>query len=363
MPTEISAHTDVLLIGAGAIGLLSAIKLAEAGLRVTVLDQGHIGQEASWAGGGILSPLYPWRYPPALLSLALYSMQRYCSLTSRLAEQTGIDPEWIPSGLLILEGEHEKIPNDVLAWGARWGLDWRLGPAEKTQTLWCPEVAQVRNPRLLAAMSARCRQLGVVLHENTAVNHFRRRGGRLEGVETTAGFMPVERIIVTAGAWSEKILAETGSHLDIIPVRGQILLFQGKPGVLDTILMRDNHYLVPRRDGLILAGSTSEFVGFDKSTTNEAREELLDFTIKALPDLAQAQVLRQWSGLRPGSQDCVPYIGPIPEWEGLFVAAGHFRYGLTNAPATADILVSLLTGTPLPLDIAPYAALTPRSAH
>ena len=363
MPAKASAQTDVLLIGGGAFGLLSAIKLAEAGLRVTILDQGHIGQEASWAGGGILSPLYPWHYPPALLSLALYSMQRYFSLTSRLVQQTGIDPEWTPSGLLILEGEHEKIPNDVLAWGARLGLDWHLGPEEKPRTLWCPEVAQVRNPRLLTAMSARCRQLGVVFHENTAVTHFRRRGERLEGVETTAGFMPVERVIVTAGAWSEKILAETGSHLDIIPVRGQILLFQGKPGVLDTILMCDNHYLVPRRDGLILAGSTSEFVGFDKSTTNEAREELLDFTIKALPDLAQAQVLRQWSGLRPGSQDCVPYIGPIPEWEGLFVAAGHFRYGLTNAPATADILVSLLTGTPLPLDIAPYAALTPRSAH
>ena len=363
MPAKTPVQTDVLLIGGGAIGLVSAIKLAEAGLRVTVLDQGHIGQEASWAGGGILSPLYPWHYPPALLRLALYSMQRYFSLTSTLLEQTGIDPEWIPSGLLIVEGEHEKIPNDVLAWGAAWGLDWRPGLAGETQTLWCPEVAQVRNPRLLAAMAARCRQLGVVLYENTAVTGFRKQGERLQGVETTTGFIPAERAIVTAGAWSGKILEETGIYLDIIPVRGQMLLLQGKPGVLNTMLMRDNHYLVPRRDGLILAGSTSELAGFDKSITNEAREELSAFTASVFPDLAQAPILRQWSGLRPGSQDSIPYIGPLPGWEGLFVAAGHFRYGLTNAPATADILVSLLTETPPPLDINPYAVLTPRPAR
>ncbi|CDQ10360.1 conserved protein of unknown function [Acidithiobacillus ferrivorans] len=363
MPGETSAQTDVLLIGGGAIGLLSAIKLAEAGLRVTVLDQGHIGQEASWAGGGILSPLYPWHYPPALLRLALYSMQRYFSLTATLLEQTGIDPEWIPSGLLIMEGEQEKIPYDVLAWGVAWGLNWRLGHSEGAQTLWCPEVAQVRNPRLLAAMAARCRQLDIVLHENTAVTGFRKRGERLQGVETTTGFIPAELVIVTAGAWSRKLLDETGSHLDVIPVRGQMLLLQSKPGTLDTILMRDNHYLIPRRDGLILAGSTSELAGFDKSTTDEARNELLDFATQVYPDLERVPILKQWSGLRPGSQDSIPYIGPVPGWEGLFVAAGHFRYGLTNAPATADILVSLLMKTPPPLDIDPYAVLTPRPAQ
>ncbi len=363
MLAETPVQTDVLLIGGGAIGLVSAIKLAEAGLRVTVLDQGHIGQEASWAGGGILSPLYPWHYPPALLRLALYSMQRYFSLTSTLLEQTGIDPEWIPSGLLILEGEYEKIPNDVPAWGAAWGLDWRPGLAGETQTLWCPEVAQVRNPRLLAAMAARCRQLGIVLYENTAVTGFRKQGERLQGIETITGFIPAERAIVTAGAWSGKILGEIGIHLDIIPVRGQMLLLQGKPGALNTMLMRDNHYLIPRRDGLILAGSTSELAGFDKSTTDEARNELVDFATQVYPDLESLPILKQWSGLRPGSQDSIPYIGPVPGWEGLFVAAGHFRYGLTNAPATADILASLLMKTPPPLDINPYAVLTPRPAH
>ncbi len=363
MGTEVSLPAGVLLVGGGVVGLLSAVKLAEAGLRVTILEQGRIGREASWAGAGILSPLYPWRYPPALLQLALYGMQRYGRLAATLFEQTGVDPEWNPSGLFILDGSQEKIPDDVLNWAKAWGLDWRLESSKRddqcslpeAKALWCPEVAQVRNPRLLAALAARCRQVGVHLEEDITVTGFRQRQGRLRGVETSRGFIPAERSIVAAGAWSGMLLRETGNPPNILPVRGQMLLLQGKPGNLSTMVMRDHRYLVQRRDGLFLVGSTSELVGFDKSTTSVARQELWDFACAVFPDIVHAPLLRQWSGLRPGSQDNIPYIGPLPGWEGLFVAAGHFRYGLTNALATADILVALLTEAPTPLDITPYA--------
>ncbi len=363
MDTEGSPRADVLLVGGGVVGLLSAVKLAEAGFRVTILEQGRIGREASWAGAGILSPLYPWRYSPALLQLALYGMQRYGRLAATLFEQTGVDPEWNPSGLFILDGSQEKIPDDALIWAKAWGLDWRLESSKRddqfslpgVKALWCPEVAQVRNPRLLAALAARCHQVGVHLEEDITVTGFRQRQGRLRGVETSCGFIPAERSIVTAGAWSGTLLRETGNPPSILPVRGQMLLLQGKPGNLSTMVMRDHRYLVQRRDGLFLVGSTSELVGFDKSTTSVARQELWDFACAVFPDIVHAPLLRQWSGLRPGSRDNIPYIGPVPDWEGLFVAAGHFRYGLTNALATADILVALLTETPTPLDITPYA--------
>ena len=371
MNTEVSPPAGVLLVGGGVVGLLSAVKLAEAGFRVTILEQGRIGREASWAGAGILSPLYPWHYPPALLQLALYGMQRYGRLAATLFEQTGIDPEWNPSGLFILDGPQEKIPDDALNWAKAWGLDWRLESPKRddqfslseAKALWCPEVAQVRNPRLLAALAARCRQVGVHLEEDITVTGFRQRQGRLRGVETSRGFIPAERSIVTAGAWSGTLLRETGNPPNILPVRGQMLLLQGKPGNLSTMVMRDHRYLVQRRDGLFLVGSTSELVGFDKSTTSVARQELWDFACAVFPDIVHAPLLRQWSGLRPGSQDNIPYIGPLPGWEGLFVAAGHFRYGLTNALATADILVALLTETPTPLDITPYALSAQRLTH
>ncbi len=345
----------IILIGGGAIGLLAGMRLAEAGFRVSIVDQGHIGQEASWAGGGILSPLYPWRYPPELLRLAFYSMSLHQKLSEDLSSKTGIDPEWEPSGLRILQGE-EAFPAGLIEWSQHWNLHWELAMADDAlgPSIWCPEVAQVRNPRLLSALAERCRQLQINIFEETKITGFRQQNGQLTGMESNRGFIPASRAIVTAGAWTGNLLKSIGIHLDIYPVRGQMLLLQARPGRLSTMLMRDNYYLVPRRDGLILAGSTTEQVDFDKSVTREARDTLWDFAHACLPELQATHIIRQWSGLRPGSQDSIPYIGPLPAWTGLYVAAGHFRYGLTNAPATAEILVSLLTGTPPPLDIHPY---------
>ncbi|MBN2679395.1 glycine oxidase ThiO [Acidithiobacillus montserratensis] len=353
-------QNSIILVGAGIMGLLAAMRLAEAGFEVRIVDRGQAGQEASWAGGGILSPLYPWFYPPELLRLSFYSMALHQALAGELESLTGIDPQWRQSGLRIMEGEHEDIPDEILRWAQQWQLNWLLQDHRDIgeRSLWCPEVAQVRNPRLLSALMARCRQLGVTITEHTEVSGFRKLQGRFCGLETTQGFMSSDFAIVTAGAWTGKLLDNVGLHLEIYPVRGQMLLLQGQAGMLQSMLMRDHHYLVPRQDGLILAGSTSENVQFDKSVTPEARQTLWDFAHDYLPDLSSEHIIRQWSGLRPGSHDSVPYIGPLPGWEGLYVAAGHFRYGLTNAPATAEILVSMLTDRNPPIETSPYLPAT-----
>ncbi|PKY10068.1 oxidoreductase [Acidithiobacillus marinus] len=352
---------SVILVGAGVIGLIAAMRLAEAGFDVCVVDRGQAAQEASWAGGGILSPLYPWHYPPELLRLSFYSMSLHQALARELENLTGIDPQWNLSGLRIMAGKRETIPADIINWAQRWQLNWQLMGKEDGlhPSLWCPEVAQVRNPRLLSALLLRCRQLGVKIIEHTEVSGFRRfHNGQLCGLETTRGFWPTNHAIITAGAWTGKLLESARLHLEIYPVRGQMLLLQGQAGMLNSMIMRDQHYLVPRQDGLILAGSTSENVQFDKSVTAEARETLWDFAHDFLPELTSDHIIRQWSGLRPGSQESVPYIGALPGWKGLYVAAGHFRYGLTNAPATAEILVSTLTDQAPPVDIKPYLPAT-----
>ncbi|MBE7561387.1 FAD-dependent oxidoreductase [Acidithiobacillus sp. HP-6] len=351
---------SIVLIGAGVIGMLAAVRLAEAGFAVTIVDQGQIGREASWAGGGILSPLYPWHYPPELLRLSFYSMSLHRALSSELASLTNIDPQWTLSGLRIIDGENEVLPDDIGHWGQNWGLNWQIsgGKAITPKNLWCPEVAQVRNPRLLSALAERCRQLDIKLLEHTEITGFRHKNEQLLGVESKQGFLASDKAIVTAGAWTGKLLEQIDIHLQIYPVRGQMLLLQGSPGMLDSMVMQDNHYLVQRQDGLILAGSTSENVQFDKSVTPLARQILWNFARDQLSGLNSSSIIRQWSGLRPGSPESVPYIGPLPGWNGLYVAAGHFRYGLTNAPATAEILTCLLTDKAPPIDTTPYNPAT-----
>ncbi len=351
---------DVVIVGAGVIGLVSALFLAESGLAVRVLERGQIGQEASWAGGGILSPLHPWRYLPEVRRLAAAGMAAYPELARSLLEHTGIDPEWQASGLLILESTDHPFPTDPVGFGAGEGQTWHLwdGVTAAAQfpdfrlrhgqrALWCPEVAQVRNPRLLKALHRRCQQLGVRFFPGTEVRAFvRDDAGKLRTIVTDQGEISSTRAIVTAGAWSRQLLVDAGLEFPIKPMRGQMLLLQGEPGALPSLLLHGPHYLVQRRDGLLLVGSSTEDVGFDKSSTVAIREELLAFIHEFFPPARDYPVLRQWAGLRPGSPENRPFIGAVFDGSGLYIASGHFRYGLTMAPATASILREQILGEP-----------------
>ena len=202
---------DCVVVGGGLIGLLSALELHRAGSSVVVVERGQIGAESSWAGGGILSPLYPWRYDPAVTSLAAWSQAIYPTLCATLSEETGIDPEWSASGLLIL-GVPEQT--DATEWALRHDVPCEILDGEQSHrmvpglgategnALWFHDVAQVRNPRLLHALRASLRMAGVGLHENAEVRGIDVRGGRVEGVTTAASEIRAGRVIVAAGAWS-----------------------------------------------------------------------------------------------------------------------------------------------------------------
>lgn len=355
------------ILGAGVIGLMTARELLARGHRVVLVDVGQPGREASWAGGGIVAPLYPWHYRPPINALAVGAAARYGELAGELRTETGIDIEYAATGMLMLDLADREL---ALAWcrsagrrvvccddaGARL-LQPGIGSCR--EALWFEDVGNVRNPRLLQALlasvatqaRAQCHwQAQVALAGDADRIDLRVNGDRQE----------VDAVVLAAGAWSSALAAPLGVQLAVQPVRGQMLRYAARPGLLRRMVMRDGRYLIPRRDGSILAGSTMEYAGFDKHATDEARLQLQAAVEAILPALAGVAPEQQWAGLRPGSPGGVPYIARIGAQ--LLVNAGHFRNGLVLAPASARLGVELLLGETTSLDPAPYAldALRPR---
>ncbi len=351
-------HPDCIVVGGGVVGLATAVELAACGASVRVLERGALARESTWAGAGILSPLPPWQYGPALNALSEYSRGLFADWCARLAALSGVDPQYRRDGMLVLPDFDQDA---ALAWCARSG--WRaslcragdaLADAGDLPALWLPDVAQARNPRLARALIGAARALGVELCAPIEVLGVDVAARRVRRLVTGSGGMSAQTYVVAAGAWSGRLPGLEVLRNRIEPVRGQMLLYHLPPGTLRCIVYRDGRYLVPRADGHILAGSTLERVGFDPSTTPEACASLHAFAAGLLPELAPLQPLRHWSGLRPGSPDNVPSIGRHPEVENLYVNTGHFRYGLTLAPGSARILVSRICSEPAPIAHAPY---------
>jgi len=233
---------------------------------------------------------------------------------------------------------------------------------EFQQPLWLPEIAQIRNPRLLKSLQAYLLKLGVVFVENTEIHHIATKHQQVEEVVTSNGSFTVQQLVICTGAWTSGVLKawlpESDLSLAIEPVKGQMLVFDAKPDTLSCMVLNDDQYLIPRRDGKILAGSTVEATGFEKCPTSSAKQQLQEFATTLLPALAQYPIIHHWAGLRPGTPQGVPYIGRHPSIENLSINAGHFRNGLVMGPASAQLLADLLLARPTSINPEPYALRT-----
>ncbi len=339
--------SDIVIIGAGAVGCLTAMEFARRGAQVTLVERAEIGQEASWAGGGILFPLLPWNYREEVNRLALAGAAAYPAIVEELLQTTGIDAEYIASGMCV------QGPKDLAA-AQDWCVAHALTAERRGEDLWLPQVAQLRNPHLLQALEVWLQDHGVRLLEHAEVSRIETIGERAIAVQAGENRLAADEVIVTAGAWSRPLLGPYAAALDFKPMRGQMLLYRMQPGLLTHIDYREDFYLIPRRDGHILAGSTVEDVGFDKTPTGDVAQMLRHKAEALLPQLRGVEPVRHWAGLRPGSPDNIPAICRHPRLDNLWLNTGHFRYGVTMAPVSAKLIASLVAGETPPLDPAPY---------
>jgi glycine oxidase len=222
-----------------------------------------------------------------------------------------------------------------------------------------PEVAQVRNPRLTKALRKELHGR-IRLREQEEVIELRTEAGRIMGARTVAAEIEARQIIVCAGAWTARLLEQLADTPDIQPVRGQMILFLAHPGQINRITLYREHYIIPRRDGHVLIGSTLEHSGFVKATTAEVKEALYRAAIEIYPLLKRTPIEDHWAGLRPGSPSGIPYICPYPNVEGLYLNAGHFRNGLVTGPASARLITDLVLGRPPIVEPSPYTIAAPR---
>lgn len=289
--------------------------------------------------------------------LRAFSHSLWDSVSADLLEHTGIDNGFRHCGAVEISWPNgsEAFDAQLGAWQAeglrteildRPGLQQivpDLHPALESG-VFLPDFCQVRNPRHVKALAAACRRLGVRILENLQNLALMAVDGFVAAATPTQKF-PADRVCITAGAWSQQILASLQVPLPVKPVRGQIAQLRVPKLPFSCVIEQERRYMVPRPDGLILVGSTEEFVDFEKCTTSEGVAGLLKFASSLVPELGQAEVLRCWAGLRPGSPDELPFLGRVPEFRNLFVGAGHFRSGVQMSTGTAALLADLLLGS------------------
>lgn len=355
--------TDVIVIGGGIVGLSCAYRLAKDGLKVTVLERGLCGQQASWAGAGIISPC-SWHRTDDLARIHMEAVIRYHEFAAELHERSGIDPLFRRCGefrLILDDNRMGMSTREVLAIGSRTTPEGRpiaetLTPEEAKELE--PNLAgemlgvqhgrmsaQVRNPRLLAALRECCVALGVRVREGSEVRAIIKDGQRVLGVRTKQEDVEAGTTVLCAGAWSSQLDPLLEEHMPVHPVRGQILLLKtADPPLQHIVSLEEEHfYMVARDDGHVLVGSTEEHdSGFSTRNTSQAVARLSALAIKYVPILSDASVVRTWAGLRPGTPDRRPFLGAVPGLSNFIAATGNFRTGLATAPIVAEVVSDLL---------------------
>jgi glycine oxidase len=346
---------DVAIAGGGLIGGSIALELARAGLRVGLFDRQEPGQEASWAGAGILSPAPESAAMISLVPLAKASMAIYPEFVRMVEEISGQSVGYRPKGTLqaIFTPDAREELSTVIALHHGLGLkaeplraeDAReLEPAlseELEAAVLRPEEASVDNRALTRAVLEAARRSGVQFFTGSGVEAIWRDGGRCVGLHLKTEKIEASWTVIAAGCFSANIEG-VAAFAPVRPAKGQMIALRADDLKIERVLWSEKIYLVPRNDGRILAGATVEYTGFEKGLTAGGLEKILAGTFELSPALANARVEETWAGLRPDSPDHLPILGPT-ELDGLLIATGHFRGGILLTPITAQLIREWMT--------------------
>ena len=361
---------DVAVIGGGIVGASIAFELAAEKLQVVLFDRQSPGQEASWAAAGMLSPAPDGLPAIPLVPLAKESLRLYPDFAARVERASQESSGFEQLGALhLFPGKNAEAARDeIVAQYRRLGLSIEplsIKEARKKESsiggaigaaAWNPGEARI-DPRLFTqAVIAAAEKSGAQIRPDAPVTKILIEENICTGIVAGGEEIRANQVVLAAGAFSAQILAAQAYYAPTRPVRGQMLALRHRRLQLRHVLRSDRGYLVPREDGRIIAGSTLEDAGFEKRVTPEGKRAILSAAAEMVPELERAEIVEAWSGLRPGTPDELPILGPT-DVKGLFIATGHYRNGILLAPVTAKLLRAWILVGKVSFDAAIFSPL------
>jgi glycine oxidase len=354
---------DVLIVGGGIIGTACARTLTARGRRVLVVDAANEPGAATTASAGMLAPLADTSANDPLLSLRIRGRDLYHQLVPTLQQETGLDIGLWAEGIVQVAFTQQDVDHlkSEIAWERQQGfpVEW-LEAAELRErcpgisaaalgAALFPEDGALEPPALVEALTRSAAAQGAAFRRGERAESLLISGNRVTGVRTPTETIPAGAVLIAAGCWSGRV-GGLPRPLSVQPVRGQMTALEWPSGEPRAIVFAHHGYILTR-GGEAIVGSTMEHVGFDASVTGDAIAQLLGTARLVYPALEGAPELRRWAGLRPGTPDGRPIIGPDPQLEGLWYATGHGRNGILLAGVTAELVAAVLSGEAVESDL------------
>jgi len=367
-----------IVIGGGIIGCSVAWRLAAEGVATTVLERGRVGQEASWAAAGMIAPQAEADGPGPFFDFCMKARDAFEAIVDRLVRDGGVDPEYDRAGILYVALDADErvqlerrakwqrsvgAPLEELSGAEARRIEPMLSP-EAIYAIHMPTNRRTDNRKLTQAYAAAARRAGAEFVEGARVEALAIRGEhapgvaiRAEGVVMDDGSIREADVVVNAaGSWAGEIRGLEADRVRLHPVRGQMVCFETAPGTLGPALFSLRGYVVPRRDGRLLAGSTMEEAGYNKAVTLAGLDKIARGAAAIVPALGAAAFREAWAGLRPATRDLLPVLGFSPSVSNVLWAAGHFRSGILLSAITGEIIADLVKGRRPAVELGAFSA-------
>jgi glycine oxidase ThiO len=330
---------EIIVIGGGVIGLATAIELRMLGAEVTIVCQ-DFQAAAGHAAAGMLAPQAEQIPSGSMLDLCLASRELYPEWVQKIEAISGINAGYWSCGILAPEYTQ---PKQNLAWLDSESIHRHQSGLSESIVggYWYPADGQVDNRALIRSLFTASQSLGIQFLDRVEVTKISHSQGQVTDLETSQGRMSAQHYILATGAWSQQLLP-----IEIVPRKGQMLSVQVPTDQLDhlplqQVLFGQEIYIVPRRDGRIIIGATSENVGFAPHNTPRGVKQLLTNAIKLFPILQDFPLDKTWWGFRPATPDELPILG-TSAYANLTLATGHYRNGILLTPITAKLIANLV---------------------